>query len=300
MLDIKFIRDNKDLIKEAARKKHVVFNVDELISVDDKRRALLASTEKKRAEQNRFSEGIGNISDPNEKSVKLLEMKNLKTDLQKDEEELKMVMKEWQRMMVLVPNIPDISVPEGESEENNREIKTWGDKPNFDFPAKGHIELMTGLDMLDLERGAKVAGFRCYILKNDAVSLTLALWQYAFSFFVKKGFPPLLTPAKVKRELLVGTGYLPQGEEDLYKTQDGEFLSGTAEVPVMGYFSDELIPKESLPNKFLAFSPCFRREAGSHGKDAKGIMRVHEFYKLEQVVLCEASHEESVKWHEWL
>lgn len=300
MLDIKFIRDNPELIKEAARKKRLPFNVEELTAIDDKRRILLMSIEKKRAEQNAFSNLISSLKDENEKSVKLLEMKNLKADLGKEEEELKTVMRVWQKLMVAVPNIPDISVPEGENDNNNKEVKTWGEKPSFDFTPKSHIELMSALDMLDLERGVKIAGFRGYVLKNDAVLLNFALWQYGLSFFMKKGFTPLLTPAKVKREILIGSGYLPQGEEDLYKTQDGEYLAGTAEVPTMGYYMDEVLPREKMPFKFLSFSPCFRREAGSHGKDTKGIMRVHEFFKLEQVVLCEANHEESVKWHEWL
>jgi len=300
MLDIRFIRDNQELVKEAARKKRLPFNVDELTAVDDKRRILLISIEKKRAEQNAFGNLIPSLTDENEKSVKLLEMKNLKVDLQKEEEELKAAVKDWQKLMVAVPNIPDISVPEGESDNDNKEVKTWGEKPSFDFTPKSHIELMSALDMLDLERGVKISGFRGYVLKNDAVLLNFALWQYGLSFFVKKGFTPLLTPAKVKREILIGSGYLPQGEEDLYKTQDGEYLAGTAEVPTMGYCMDEVLPRERMPLKFLSFSPCFRREAGSHGKDTKGIMRVHEFFKLEQVVLCEANHEESVKWHEWL
>jgi len=300
MLDIKFIRENPLLIKEAARKKRIQFYVEELIDADNKRRELLASVEKKRAAQNDFSEMIASISDPNERAVKLLEMKNLKSDLSKEEEELKKVMKKWQALMIMVPNIPDISVPDGEGEADNREVKRFGTPPKFDFTPKDHVTLMEKLGALDLDRGVKISGFRGYLLKNDGAVLSFALWQYAFSFFLSKGFTPMLAPVRVRREFLVGTGYLPQGEDDLYQTQDGEYLSGTAEVPTMGYFADEVIPKEKLPLKILSFSPCFRREAGSHGKDTKGIMRVHEFYKLEQVVLCEASHEESVKWHEWL
>jgi seryl-tRNA synthetase len=130
--------------------------------------------------------------------------------------------------------------------------------------------------------------------------LNFALWQFVFNHFLKKGFQPIMVPSLVKRETLLGTGYLPQGEDDLYKTQDSEYLAGTGEVATMGYYMDEVVPKEKLPVKFLAFSPCFRREAGSHGKDTKGIMRVHEFFKFEQVVLCEATHETSVKFHEEL
>jgi len=152
----------------------------------------------------------------------------------------------------------------------------------------------------DFERGTKMAGFRGYVLKNDGMLLNFALWQFVLAKFVAKGFTPILVPSLVKRETMVGTGYLPQGEEDLYKTQDGDFLAGTGEVGTMAYYMDEVLRKEDFPKKFIAFSPCFRREAGSHSKDTKGLMRVHEFFKMEQVVLCEAVHEESVKYHEEL
>jgi seryl-tRNA synthetase len=137
-------------------------------------------------------------------------------------------------------------------------------------------------------------------LKNDGALLQWALIQFVMNFLVKKGYTPMIVPSLVNRQTLLGTGYLPQGEEDLYKTQDSDYLSGTGEVPTMAYYSDEIIPKEKLPLKFISYSSCFRREAGSHGKDTKGLVRVHEFQKLEQVILCEASHEESVKLHEEL
>lgn len=301
MLDIKFIRENKDLIKEGARKKHIDFNVDDLIKIDDERRALLTKVEEKRTEQNSYSEKIAKASDQNERTKMIGEMKVLKDTLQKEEDELKEILKKWQLLMVAVPNLPDMSVPEGESDAENREVRTWGEIPKFNFAPKGHIELMQNLDMVDIDRGPKVAGFRGYFLKNDGALLSFAIWQFVLETFVSKGdFVPMIVPSLVRREPFIGTGYLPQSEEDLYKTQDGDFLAGTAEVSTMGYFMDETISKEELPKKFISFSPCFRREAGSHGKDTKGIYRVHEFYKLEQVVLCEASHEVSVKYHEEL
>ncbi len=299
MLDIKFIRENKDLISLGAKKKHIEFDVEALLKIDDRRRELISSIEKKRAEQNEVSEKMVRTEDKAQKSQMISEMKLLKDELQKEEEELKSVMKEWQMLMVAVPNIPDMSVPEGVDDKDNKEVKVWGEKPKFDFEPKNHIELMQNLDMIDLERGTKVAGFRGYFLKGDAVRLEFALWQFVQDFFMKKGgFVPMIVPSLLKREILMGTGYLPQGEEDLYKTQDGEYLSGTAEVATMGYYMDEILDKKDLPIKILSFSPAFRREAGSHGKDTKGILRVHEFYKFEQVVLCEASHTESVKFHE--
>ncbi len=297
MLDIKFIRDNKDLIKEAARKKHVSFDVDELIAVDDKRREILASVEAKRAAQNEYNDKITKAT-PEERAKFIEEMKELKGTMQDEEETLKDVMKSWQILMVQVPNVPDISVPEGDSDADNREVRTWGDIPKFDFTPKDHIELMEGLDMIDLDRGTKVAGFRGYFLKNDGALLEFALWQFILEHFSQKGFTPMIVPSLVKREAMLGTGYLPQGEEDLYKTQDGDYLAGTGEAATMSYYMDEVIDAHRFPIKMLAFSPCFRREAGSHGKDVKGLYRVHEFFKFEQVVLCEANHETSVALHE--
>jgi seryl-tRNA synthetase len=227
------------------------------------------------------------------------EMRALKEAMQQEEDELKKVMHDWQVLMLSVPNIPDVSVPDGVDDKDNKEIKTWGEIPKFNFTPKDHIELMQNLDMLDLERGTKVAGFRGYFLKGDGARLQFALWHFVQDFFLKKGgFVPMITPALVRRETLMGTGYIPQGEEDLYKTQDGDYLSGTAEVALMSYYSDEVLEKKDLPIKMLGFSNAFRREAGSHGKDTRGILRVHEFFKFEQVVLCEASHAESVKYHE--
>lgn len=299
MLDIKFIRENKDIVALGAKKKHMDFDVEALISIDDKRKELMSRVEERRAEQNAMSEKIVKTEDSNMKSSLISEMKLVKDELQKDEEELKSVMLDWQKMMVSVPNVPDMSVPEGADDSQNKEIRVWGEIPKFDFEPKNHIELMTDLKMLDLERGTKVSGFRGYFLLGDGVKLQFALWQYVNDFFQKKvGFVPMVVPSLVRRESFMGTGYLPQSEEDLYKTQDGEYLSGTAEVATMGFYMDEILDKKDLPIKMLSFSPAFRREAGSHGKDTKGLMRVHEFYKFEQVVLCEASHSVSVELHE--
>jgi len=301
MLDIKFIRENADLIKAGAAKKRIAVNLDKLLAVEERRRALLTEVERMRAKQNEVSERIGKAAGPADEALMVVgEMRVLKETLKKKEKELDEVMREWQLLMVQVPNIPDPSVPEGDSDEQNMEVRAWGERPQFSFTPKSHIELVQDLDMADLERGAKVSGFRGYFLKGDGALLTHAIWQFVISSFAKKGFTPMLVPSLVKRVAFLGTGYLPQGEEDLYKTQDGDFLAGTGEVAGMAYYMNEVLSKESLPIKILAFSPCFRREAGSHGKDTKGLMRVHEFFKFEQIMLCEASHEESVRLHEEL
>jgi len=296
MLDIKFIRENKDLVAEAARKKQIKLDVSELLKIDEERIKVLTEVEQMRARQNQVSEEIARAGDNRDSLID--EMKTLKDELQIKEEELKELVKKWQALMILVPNIPDASVPEGKDDSENLEHKVWGEKPKFNFIPKGHIELLQTLHLGDLDRGIKVAGFRGYFLKNEGVLLSYALWQYANDVVMKEGFQPMMVPALVRPDPFFGTGYLPQGEEDLYKTQDGDFLSGTAEVGTMGYFMDETLPFEHLPVKYVSFSPCFRREAGSHGKDTKGLIRLHEFYKVEQVVICEANHEESVRWHE--
>ena len=298
MLDIKFIRENPDLIKEAAHKKHSTFNVDELLAVEEKRLDLLNAVEKMRAEQNITTDKIARTTDTIMRQAMIGEMKELKEHLARKDGELKTVMEEWRVLMFQVPNIPDVSVPEGESDKDNQEVKAWGTKPVFSFAPKDHIAIMEKLGMVDFERGAKVHGFRGYFLRGDGARLSFAIWNYAMSFFAQKGFVPILPPVVVRKANLFGTGHLPGDIEDYYMTQDGDALAGTAEIPVMGLHADEVLEEKELPFKYLGFSPCFRREAGSHGKDIKGLIRVHEFYKLEQVILCEANHETSVRFHE--
>lgn len=300
MLDIKLIRENADIVKAGAIKKHIPADIDRLVVVDDERKALRQELDNKKAEQNRRSNEIQRAQGA-EKENLLEAMRQLKAGMGEAEERYKVVMEEWQKLMLTVPNIPDMSVPEGDSDADNLEVRVWGEElPKPENP-KDHVELMTALGMADFERGSKVAGFRGYFLKGDGALLSYALWHFISDHFVKKGgFVPMLVPSLVRREGFMGTGYLPQSEEDLYKTQDGEYLSGTAEVATMAYHMDEVLDAKDFPIRYFSFSPAFRREAGAHGKDTKGLVRVHEFYKFEQVVLCEASHEKSVEYHEEL
>lgn len=299
MLDIKFIRENADIIKLGAAKKRIAVDIDRLLEVDSERKRLRQELDAKRSEQTRRSNEIQRAEGVEREKI-LEAMRHLKNGMTESEEKLKEVMVEWQKLMLMVPNIPDMSVPDGESDAENIEVKKWGEPVAFDFTPKSHVELMTALGMADFERGSKVAGFRGYFLKGDGVLLANAVWQLALKHFSAKGLSLMSVPSLVRREAFLGTGYLPQGEEDLYKTQDGEFLAGTAEVATMAYYMDEVIDLEKDATKFLAFSPCFRREAGAHSKDVKGLIRVHEFFKWEQVVLCKAEHDESVRMHEWL
>lgn len=299
MLDIKFIRENAELVKAGAAKKHLEVDIDRLLAVDEERKTLRQQIDDRKAEQNRMSDRIRLAKD--EERTQLIEsMRHVKEGAVELETKYAAVMEEWQRLMLSVPNLPDMSVPEGESDDDNQEVRAWGTKPEFAFAPKDHVELMSTNGMVDFERGTKVAGFRGYFLKGDGVLLANAVSQLALKHFVQKGFEPMIVPSLLRREMFLGTGYLPQGEEDLYKTQDSEYLAGTGEVATMGYYMDETLEQSQFPVKFLSYSPCFRREAGSHSKDTKGLIRVHEFFKWEQVVLCEASHEQSVRLHEEL
>lgn len=300
MLDIKFIRENKDIVKEGAKKKHVEVDIDKLISLDDERLKELKEIEDLRSEVNKVSNDIARDQDPKLKIQLIEEMRGVKEDIKKKEEKLKKIIEEWQKLMLEVPNVPDISVIEGESEEDNQEIKKWGEETKFDFEPKDHLELMIKLKMVDFERGVKVHGFRGYYLIGDGVTLSFALWNYALEFFTKKNFNLVMPPAIVKKVNFFGTGHLPAGVDDLYLTQDGDGLIATAEIPLMAFHSGEILSEKDLPKKYLGFSPSFRREAGAYSKDVKGLIRVNEFFKFEQLILCEASHDTSVKFHEEL
>jgi seryl-tRNA synthetase len=212
MLDIKFIRENKELINLASQKKHIDFKVEELIEVDEKRRALMSSVEKKRAEQNSASEKIAKATDPAQRQALIDEMKKVKSDLEKEDESLKELMKSWQNLMLRVPNIPDMSVPDGASDAENKEVKVWGEKTNFAFEPKDHVELMLKHKMVDFERGSKVHGFRGYFLTNDGARLSFAIWNYALEFFGSRGFNPIIPPIVLRKVNFLGSGYLPQGE----------------------------------------------------------------------------------------
>lgn len=300
MLDIKFIRENLEIVKMAATKKKIKIDLDRLIKVDNSRRDIMQKIEERRAEQNRVSEGIPTATDDSVRQQLIASMQTLKAEIQQEEEAIKPIIEEWQALMLQVPNVPDMSVPDGDSDADNQEVKTWGDQTKFEFEAKDHVELMMSHNMVDFERGSKVHGFRGYYLLGDGARLSWAIWNYANDFFGAKGFVPVIPPTIVRKANLYGTGHLPNEADDVYRTQDEDYLIGTSEVSVMGYHADEILEESQFPIKFLGFSPCYRREAGSHGKDTRGLIRVHEFYKLEQVLLCEASHQKSVEWHEWI
>ncbi len=298
MIDIKFIRENPDKIKEAVRKKMVDFDVDYFLQIDQKRKKLIQDIEELNKIKNQASKEIQNAKDAEQRKTIIAQMQELDRNSDNEEGEYKKIDEEFQKLMLLIPNIPDESVPEGKSDADNIETKKWGKIRKFDFTVKDHVQLAKDLDLVDFERGTKVSGFRGYFLKNEGFLLCMAIWNYALEVLMKKGFVPMGAPSLVNEKAMTGTGYLPQAKDEVYATTDGMYLAGTSEVSVMSYHSNEILSEKDLPIKFAGFSPCFRTEIGSYGKDTQGIFRVHEFMKIEQVVLCKNDKQESIKLHE--
>jgi seryl-tRNA synthetase len=300
MLDMDFIREHPDLIKDVARRRKTAVDVDALLALDADLRQTRRQAEDLRAEQNRLNRAIREAGADHEARERAIgrgrEVAAALKELEPRERALEVQVRE---LWLLVPNIPDASVPEGAGEEDNEEVKRVGEPLRFDFEPLDHVALMRGLDMLDLERGVKVAGSRSYILKGDAVRLEIALLQFALDRVAGKGFTPLSVPAMAKEFAFIGNSQFPRGREQTYALpEDGLFLVGTAEVAITGMHGGEILGEQDLPIRYVAWSPCFRREAGTYGKDTRGIFRVHQFEKVEQYIICRADHEESVRWHE--
>ena len=243
------------------------------------------------------------ISKQNPPTKEIIEEgKKIKESLKNIENNLTTVETELKNLMLYVPNVPLDEVPVGSDETGNIEIKKWGETPKFDFQIKDHIELATSLDLVDFERGNKVSGFRGYFLKNEGAVLHMALLFYVFQKLIKKGYTPVIAPSIIKGFTLYGSGHFPWGsEQDVYKlNEDDMFLSGTAEIPITAMYSGEILNEKDLPKKFVGFSPCFRKEAGTYGKDTKGLYRLHEFWKIEQVILGENNLDKARSIHEEL
>ncbi|MEK7060736.1 MAG: serine--tRNA ligase [Patescibacteria group bacterium] len=305
MLDIKYIRENLELCKVAAINKNRVVEWEKLLSTDEKRKKLIGKIDVLRTERNTVSQERTAASSVRGKEIKV-ELKEL-------EEALRAIESEFESLMLTVPNVPDKSVPVGKDEKDNVEVKKWparnasqsdaggGEPTKFNFEPKDHIELATSLDLIDFERGAKVGGSRAYFLKNEGAQLELAILMYTFNKLIAKGYTPLIAPSLVKEFTFFGNGQLPWGRDEIYHFEkDNQYLAGTAEVPVTAYYANEVLLEKDLPKKFVAFSPCFRREAGSYGKDVKGVYRVHQFNKIEQVIISTAETSNSLTLHEEL
>ncbi len=302
MLDLAFIRANPEQIKEACRLKNNSLDVDHLLDLDRQVLALQRQVEESRAEQNRLSKRMREAGKDKELRDQLIaEGKRLSEQIKAWEPELNRLLEERQQLLYLVPNIPDPDSPIGKDEDDNVPIKYWGEQPRFDFEPLDHYALMQKLDLVDIERGVKVAGARSYVLKGDAVRLEMALMNFAMDRLSRKGFTPLIVPAMAREFCFIGNGQFPKGRDQVYAIEgEDTFLVGTAEVSITGMYKDEIFKAEDLPVTLVGFCPCFRQEAGTYGKDTRGVFRIHQFNKVEQYVICEASHEESVRWHEQL
>lgn len=309
MLDINFIKQNKSQVQKAVEDKQLSLDLDVLLNLDEQRRTLIQLIDDLRQQVKNFNKNINNI-DASEKEKSLAGMKVLSLDLKDKEKKLREIELQYNNLMLLVPNIPSDDTPIGKTDEDNVEFEKWGEPRDFDFEIKSHIELGKDLDLVDFEKGVKVSGFRGYYLKNEAAILQMALLLYTLQKITGKGFVPMITPTILKESALTGSGHFPFGKDDIYSlanagmTESGDqikeelFLAGTSEPSLLAYFADEIIDEEELPKKVCGFSQCYRNEVGSYGKDVKGLYRIHEFMKVEQVVLCKADLAESDKWLE--
>lgn len=300
MLDINFIRQNQELVKKAARDKQMDESVvDRLVLVDNRRRELVKAIDELRAQRNEAA-----------KERDISRGKEIKLKLQELEPQLKRSADEYRQLMLQVPNLPSSDTPVGKTDEDNQEIETWGKIPKFNFPIQDHVALGKKLDLIDLEKGAKTAGFRGYYLKNAAAKLHFAVLFYAWQKIIEAGFRPMVPPTILREFTLIGSGHFPFGKEDVYQianpsrlasgeeSGEAEYLAGTAEPSLLAYFANTTLKERDLPIMVAGWTPCYRSEAGSYGKDTQGIYRIHEFAKVEQVVLCQADNKISDSWLE--
>ena len=294
MLDINFIRENIDIVKKAVSDKGVDIDIDELLEVDKKRRDLIAKVDDLRQQRNTAA-----------KDRNIEKGKQVKEQLDGLEDELKIEEDTFQSLMLYVPNIPSDDAPVGSNSDSNVEISKWGEIPKFNFKVKDHFELGRLLDIIDTEAGVKTSGFRGYYLKNQGAILHLAVLNFAFDKIVDEGFTPLIPPTLVHEKALIGSGHIPFGKDNTYqignpeKLASGEevrnplYLAGTSEPSLLAYFMDRTLLEEELPIKVCALTHCYRSEIGDYGRDTRGLYRVHEFDKVEQVIICRNNLEES-------
>jgi len=299
MLDLKFIRANAELVKAGARKKHVACDVDRLLQLDEERRALGPQVDELRNRQKTAGKEMARAT-PEERARILEQQRALKEELQGLEARMGELEQQMTPLHLAVPNVPAPEVPEGKTDADNVELARVGEPRRFDFEPRDHIELGTRQGWMDIEAGARLAGSRNYVLKGDLVLLEDAVLRLAMDHMLAKGFVPLSVPTLVRYEPLLGTGYFPGGEEQTYRTdaRDELYLVGTAEVPVTALHAGEILDGKDLPLRYVARSACYRREAGTYGKDTRGIYRVHQFQKVEQVILDVADEARSLEHHQ--
>ena len=290
MLDIKFIRQNPEKVKKGCRKKQVKVDITRVLTIDQEKRKYQKTLEELRAKQRRLSF---------ETPLPLKKLTGIKNEIKKIEPRVKEKEQELKNLLLQIPNLPFDNVPEGKDEKGNVVIKEWGGKPKFDFKPKDYLELAEKLDLIDVKRAAKISGTRFGILKKEAVFLKFALRNFASEILIKEGFIPIDPPVMIRPEIMQAMGYVERGRDEIYYLKDDNLcLIGTAEQALGPIHADEILEEKQLPKRYIAFTPCFRREAGSYGKDTKGIFRVHQFDKIE---MFSFSHpQKSQKEHQFL
>jgi seryl-tRNA synthetase len=288
MLDIKFIRENLELVKKAAKDKGYEIDIDKLLVLDDKRKKLL-----KKLEENRFKQNeISKKGKPSEAEIN--KSKIIKAEIADIEKKVKAGEQEYLDLFLRVPNIVSKKSPKGD-EKANKIIKKVGNTPKFDFPILDHVQLGEKHNLLDMERAVKIGGTRSYILKNELEVLEHSLIRYAIDVVRKEGFQIMNVPVLVKKDVLIGSGFFPFQEEDVYQVnEEDQFLVGTSEASLVYYHSGEILAENELPKLLSGVTTCFRKEVGTYGKDNRGIFRVHQFNKVEQVVLCKEEDSEKM------
>ena len=292
MLDIKFIRQNPEIVKEGCRKKQVDIDINRLLELDEKRRDILQKIENLRRQSNI-------ISTKKPGPIQIEKGQQIKEELKSLERTFKTIEKEFEELMLQVPNLPLPEVPEGKNEKENIVLKTVGKIPKFNFKAKDYLDIAETLDLIDVKRAAKTSGTRFGFLKGGAALLEFALINFSLDTLIKKGFIPLVPPVMIRPEMMKGMGYVERGEEEIYRVEkDNLYLIGTAEQIIGPMHANEVFEEKDLPLRYVGFSSCFRREAGTYGKDTRGIFRVHQFDKVEMFIFCK--QEDSEKEHQFL
>ena len=294
MLDPKIIRNEPDKIRKMIRDRSIKFDFENMIELDKKRRDLMKESDELRKKRNQISITIGKAKKSNEDVSKFLsDMEKISEELGKIEKYQKTIELDYKNLAFSIPNLIHESVPIGSDESANIEVRKWGDLPKFDFDIIGHEEIAEKLGILDLERAAKIAGARFYYLKGDLVKLAYAITAFAFEFLSEKEFDLIQPPYMINRKSMEGAIIAEDFEDVIYKVQDEDlYLIGTSEHAIASMYSDEILDGKTLPARFGSISPCFRKEAGAHGKDQKGIFRVHQFEKFEQFVFTKPENSE--------
>ena len=297
MLDPKIQREKPDLVRQAMSRRGTAFDMESLLRCDERRRRLIQESERLKNQRNELSDEIAKLRRSGASAEdKIASQRELGRAIGGLEQDLRTAEKEWDDMIMVIPNMPHETVPEGSGEDDNKIVRTWGEKPAFDFAARPHWEIGESLDILDFKRAAKLTGSRFVVYKGYGALLERALINFMLDLHtLKHGYTEMLPPIMVNRESMTGTGQLPKFEEELFKIQGFDwFLIPTAEVPVTNVYRDEILKESDLPIKYCAYTPCFRAEAGAHGKDTRGLTRQHQFNKVELVKFTspETSYEE--------